>query len=164
MMNPNTDYLVRSATAYDEQGIIALDQHSNPHPWSVALIKDALQARHNWVIEVASNSDIVGWLTASQVADQAELEQIVTHLDHRRKGLGKSLMQTWLDWCDAHSMYECLLEVRESNIAAITLYQQLGFDIVGRRKNYYALASGGTESAILMTRPSNEQDMNERGK
>ncbi len=146
------EYHIREADASDALLIMALDQHSNPHPWSESLIKDALATRRNWVVGTQTDHQVVGWLTASQVADQAELEQIVSHLAHRRKGLGKALMQTWLKWCDEQSMYECLLEVRESNYAAIALYQQLGFDIVGRRKNYYPLTSGGAEAAILMTR------------
>lgn len=148
----DSEYHVRVADASDFLSITILDQHSNPYPWSESLLQDALVSRRNWVVETLPDRQIVGWLTASQVMDQAELEQIVCHIAHRRKGLGKALMRVWLEWCDEQSMYECLLEVRESNAVAIALYQQLGFAIVGCRKNYYPLIAGGAEAAVLMTR------------
>ena len=39
------------------------------------------------------------------------------------------------------------LEVRESNVAAISLYEKLGFTSIGQRKNYY---QDNGENAIIM--------------
>ncbi|MCO4784304.1 MAG: ribosomal protein S18-alanine N-acetyltransferase [Marinomonas atlantica] len=144
-------YMLREATLSDAEAIDALERLSDPHPWSEGLIREALQSRQNWVLESTEKSHLVGWLTASALFDQSELELVVTDASKRRLGLGKRLLQQWLDWAGNQGCTEGLLEVRESNQGAIALYKQFGFEQVGSRKNYYSLAEGGHEHAVLMT-------------
>ncbi|RDL44083.1 GNAT family N-acetyltransferase [Marinomonas piezotolerans] len=145
-------YRIRPAVLSDGDAIAALDQSANPNPWAESHVYDALTTRQNWVVETLLDRQIVGWLTASNVVDQAELELIVTHTNHRRKGLAKRLMSTWLAWCAEQLIAESLLEVRASNESAIALYLGCGFVKVGQRKNYYSVIGGGQEDACLMTR------------
>ena len=51
-------------------------------------------------------------------------------------------------------MPRIILEVRPSNIAAVTLYQKLGYEQIGIRKNYYPadLQSGSREDALVMAK------------
>jgi len=119
-----------------------------------------LLSRKNWVIESTEpvlnqeNSNLLGWLTASQVLDQSELELIVIDMAVRRQGLAKKLMTTWLEESKRNDVIEYLLEVRESNIGAIRLYESLEFEQVGRRKNYYKTEQGH-EAACLFTLKAN---------
>lgn len=150
--------VIRPAIASDLSSIIQLDALSNPHPWGEGLVADALNTRKNWVIELGdvTQKSIVGWLTASIVLDQSELELIVIDSSVRRQGLARSLMMTWLKDVKQQNVCELLLEVRESNIGAISLYESLGFELVGRRKNYYQIEKKGQaeqshEAACLFT-------------
>ena len=149
---------IRLATESDLWPIIQLDTLSNPHPWGENLVADALNTRKNWVIELgdATQKSIVGWLTASIVLDQSELELIVIESSVRRQGLARSLMMVWLKAAEQQGVSELLLEVRESNLGAISLYESLDFELVGRRKNYYQIESKGQteqghEAACLFT-------------
>ncbi|SBT16080.1 Mycothiol acetyltransferase [Marinomonas gallaica] len=144
-------YVLREATLSDAEAICALERSSDPHPWSDSLIREALQSRQSWVLACTEKPHLVGWLTASVLFDQSELELVVTDASRRRQGLGKRLVQQWLAWAREQECVEGLLEVRESNQGAIALYQQFGFEQVGSRKNYYPLAEGGHEHAVLMT-------------
>ena len=76
------------------------------------------------------------------VADDAELVFVVTDTAHKRKGYGESLL--------AESIKQlglpCVLEVRESNTPAIKLYEKLGFEFLGARKNFY---SNPKENALI---------------
>jgi len=76
------------------------------------------------------------------VADDAELVFVVTDTAHKRKGYGESLL--------AESIKQlglpCVLEVRESNTPAIKLYEKLGFELLGTRKNFY---SNPKEAALI---------------
>jgi len=152
--------IVRPALESDLPSIIHLDALSNPHPWGESLVADALLSRKNWVIESTEpvlnqeNSNLLGWLTASQVLDQSELELIVIDIAVRRQGLAKKLMTTWLEESKRNDVIEYLLEVRESNIGAIRLYESLEFEQVGRRKNYYKTEQGH-EAACLFTLKAN---------
>ncbi len=148
--------IVRPALESDFPSIVRLDALSNPHPWGESLIADALQSRKNWVIESAEPvldtepSHILAWLTASQTFDQSELELILVDVAVRRQGLAKKLMVAWLESFSKGDVSEYLLEVRESNLGAIGLYESLGFELVGRRKNYYKTEQGH-EAACLFT-------------
>jgi len=148
---------LRHASLTDLEAIMLLDQVSNPHPWGMPLIKEALLSRYNWVVEKTSAgnteqgaSSVVGWLSATFLLDQSELELIVVDQQQRRKGVAKQLLAAWMHDMSTKGAIEYLLEVRESNEGAIQLYQSLGFEGVGRRKNYYATADG-SEAACLFT-------------
>lgn len=71
------------------------------------------------------------------VLDEGQILNIATHPEYRRRGLGRKIMETVI----AHAMEKGItfitLEVRESNAAAIGLYESLGFYQVGRLKGYY---------------------------
>ena len=145
---------VRLACESDLPAIIRLDALSNPHPWGEALVADALQSRKNWIVESIDKVDkapeVLAWLTASQCLDQSELELIVVDVSARRQGFAKKLMSAWQEYAAQNGTSEFLLEVRESNHGAIGLYQSLGFEQVGRRKNYYRTEQGH-EAACLFT-------------
>lgn len=146
------DYTVRQADASDLAMVQELNQASNPHPWKSSLVEDALNTRQNWLLFQSQTGALVGWLTASLLFDQTELELVLTDQAYRRRGLGNYLTELWLKWAQEQACTEAMLEVRESNLGAIELYKKLGFIQVGVRKNYYPLVEGGAENALLMTR------------
>lgn len=143
--------VLRVATQADSSAIYELVNSSDSHPWRLSLIEEALHSRHNWLLECRESRQVVGWLTASMMFEQTELELVVTDVHRRRQGLGRALLEQWLDWSKQQGCEEALLEVRESNLGAIKLYLLLGFEQVGIRKNYYPLDEGGSEHAVLMT-------------
>ena len=76
------------------------------------------------------------------VYDDAELVFVVTAENHKRKGYGEYLLADTLRQLNM----PCVLEVRESNTPAKTLYEKLGFELIGTRKNFY---SNPRESALI---------------
>lgn len=91
---------------------------------------------------------IVGGIIRWAVHDTLEVLYVVVHPAMRRRGLGQMLMQTVLDEARATQKSAVMLEVRQTNTAAVALYARLGFVQTGRRANYYA---GSGETALLMT-------------
>ena len=71
------------------------------------------------------------------VLDEGQILNIATHPDHRRRGYGRIIMDSILELARERSISFVTLEVRESNAAAIGLYESLGFYEVGRLKGYY---------------------------
>ena len=87
-----------------------------------------------------------------------ELLSITIRPDSTRQGLGKQLMQEVLTGAARRNAEQIFLEVRESNLGAIRLYEQMGFKMVGMRKNYYLIPSdmitrrpAAREHALLMS-------------
>ena len=72
------------------------------------------------------------------VADEGQILNIATHPDHRRRGYGRLIMNEIIEHSRNKGITFITLEVRESNIPAIALYESLGFYNVGRLKGYYS--------------------------
>jgi len=69
---------------------------------------------------------------------------------HRRKGVGQMLLQEMESIFVQKGVQACLLEVREGNVAAISLYHKLGYEEIGRLENYYGNAHGIYLKKILV--------------
>lgn len=91
---------------------------------------------------VLENDGTVVAFASFLVADDAELVFIVTDQSQKQKGFGRQLLKETL----AILNLPCILEVRESNIPAIKLYEGLGFSFIGKRKNFY---SNPKETALI---------------
>jgi ribosomal protein S18 acetylase RimI-like enzyme len=89
---------------------------------------------------------LTGFLVARRLALEWELENIVVASTTRRMGLGKRLLDVLLIRARETNSDTVFLEVRESNIAARTLYEKAGFQWSGRRQFYY---TNPVEDAVL---------------
>lgn len=94
-------------------------------------------------------SPVVAFLVASHHAPEWELENIVVAPESRGKGIATQLMRALLVRAQNTNSESVFLEVRESNSAARSLYEKLGFQQTGRRKSYYA---NPIEDAILYSK------------
>jgi ribosomal-protein-alanine N-acetyltransferase len=95
------------------------------------------------------DTQVIGFVAACQVADQAEILNIAVHRDFRRKGVASALLLAALDTFSRSAVSAVFLELRESNLPAYTLYQSHGFTVSGRRKLYY---TDPAEDAVCMLR------------
>lgn len=96
-----------------------------------------------------ANGEPVGFLAARQGVDEAEILNIAVHRDFRRKGVASALLLAALDDFRHSSIAHVFLELRESNLPALTLYNRHGFTPSGRRKAYYRHPD---EDAVCMLR------------
>jgi [ribosomal protein S18]-alanine N-acetyltransferase len=142
---------IRRATSVDIPLIMALERDAGTAAhWTELqyrrLFADDHAARSRLALvaepapDVASrgNPSLLGFLVASQVAAEWELENIVVAATARRNGLGKRLMEALLAEASETNSHSVFLEVRESNVGARNLYEKAGFQLTGRRKSYYA--------------------------
>lgn len=86
-----------------------------------------------------------GYITTCSVLDELNIDSVAVLPDFRRRGIAKALIN---EAVARKSPSVVFLEVRQSNEGAIALYESLGFEKVGLRKNYYQQP---VENAILMT-------------
>ncbi|MCM1053880.1 MAG: ribosomal protein S18-alanine N-acetyltransferase [Bacteroides sp.] len=111
-------------------------------PWSLESVKAALQRDDTLCKVLFDEADRpVGYFIAASSFEEAELYRIAVLPSLRRKGLGERLMRDFLNVCPKETE-RIFLEVRESNAAAIGLYEKSGFKMINRRKNYYGSEDG----------------------
>jgi len=92
------------------------------------------------------NGEIAGFIVGVIYLDRKAVNGHILTIDvsplHRRRGIGRILLQEMETIFAKRGVQACLLEVREDNAAAISLYRKLGYEEIGRLKNYYANAHG----------------------
>ena len=117
-------------------------------PWSEGLFRDAMESPYTHIL-LAEGEDggVLGYAVLSAVLDEGNLDNIAVAPRCRRQGVADALLSA-LTGFGRTSLSVLMLEVRASNLPAITLYEKHGFVPVGRRKNYY---NAPNEDAILMT-------------
>lgn len=101
-----------------------------------------------WHFFVAKNEEkVLGYISFTKILDEIQIVNVATSQEYRKIGVGKALISALLDFAKKNEATKLFLEVRESNIAAISLYRGFGFYEVGISKNHY---KEPTENAILM--------------
>jgi ribosomal-protein-alanine N-acetyltransferase len=131
----------------DIGAILAIERAAYPFPWSEGIFRDCL--RVGYVCRIAEiGVDLIGYGVMSVGAGEAHVLNLCVAEAFRGRGVGRTLLRHLLERGAASGMREAFLEVRPSNVAAIRLYQSLGFDQVGMRRGYYQ-AVGGREDATV---------------
>ena len=143
-----SDIIIRKATAEDVPAIAGIEKTSIPQPWSEAAFADALTQENAVTLVAEIYGAIAGFITGVFLFDNADIYSVATAEQHRQKGIGGKLLQAFFDTLPTE-VETVGLEVRESNSAAITLYEKHGFERVGLRKNFYEQPR---ENAVLYTK------------
>lgn len=140
---------VRRATIEDAKKIFAIEMECFSVPWSLDSIETELlneDKKLYYVIEDANG--VVGYAGAWLVYDEGQITNIAIRPSARRQGFGAKLTSALIEECFKRGMHEIFLEVRISNLSALSLYRKLGFTVKGMRKNYY---SEPKEDAYIMS-------------
>ena len=125
-----------------------------------ALDPDATPRRIALVVLGPDGTGMTGFLVASLLPPQAELEIIAVDARFQRRGLARKLFEDWSTSLRIAGVTEVILEVRASNQAALEFYRVLGFVETWRRPRYYA---DPEEDAVLMSAASSSDSLRRDG-
>lgn len=141
----------RPLAAHDLPVVAALEARIHAAPWSERNFRDALAAGYSARVGVRGER-VVAYGVLMLGPGEAQLLNLSVVPDARRAGLGRTLLQQFID--DARRLYadQLFLEVRVSNRPAIALYETAGFAPIARRVAYYPPANPGAarEDALVM--------------
>ena len=112
-----------------------------------AVLDSSPPSRIAFVAEDSRTGAVVGFVVASLVPPEAELESIAVAKEFQRRGVARRLFGAMAGDLGRLKVDEVLLEVRLSNKGAQGFYRSLGFVEEGRRPGYYA---DPVEDAVLM--------------
>lgn len=116
-------------------------------PWSENSISGELNSRLSYWLVAVQEGVLLGYIGSQSVLGESDMMNVAVHPDHRRKGVAEMLILQLMQDLKQRENLNLSLEVRASNMPAITLYEKLGFDTVGRRPNYYRHPK---EDALIM--------------
>jgi ribosomal-protein-alanine N-acetyltransferase len=147
----NPRYQLRSMQTADLDAIMAIEPHIYYHPWTRGNFSDSLNSGYSaWVLtDSTAAQKIIGYALMMMVLDEAHLLNLSIAKAYQKQGLGRLLLEHMLAIANKHQAAHMFLEVRSSNIAAISLYENLGFNEMSIRRGYYP-AAAGREDAVLM--------------
>lgn len=136
---------IRLASANDVPAIVAIEQQSPlAAHWTSDQYTKLVDGGTVLVAEEAGK--LYGFIAASTVAGEWEIENVVVAGDCLRRGVASQLLSELMQRAKIASASTLLLEVRESNLPARRLYEKHGFAEEGRRRAYYR---DPAEDAIL---------------
>ncbi len=119
--------------------------------WSEASIAELFDTRGGWGFGIQGAAGWDSFILMIPSVDDVEIAAIATHPDLRGRRLGEQVLTTAIHKAKSDGFDRVLLEVADNNPAAKALYHRLGFQIDGKRRNYYVNADGSQTDAILMS-------------
>ena len=144
----NSQYQFRPMTEADLDAIMEIEPHIYSHPWSRGNFSDSLVSGYSaWVL--LDGAKIIGYALMMMVLDEAHLLNLSVAKAYQKQGLGRLLLEHMIAIAKKHAAANMFLEVRPSNISAIALYENMGFNEMAVRRGYYP-AHNGREDAVLM--------------
>ncbi|MBU3603156.1 ribosomal protein S18-alanine N-acetyltransferase [Polynucleobacter sp. AP-Kaivos-20-H2] len=151
--------------AADLDEVLRIESVSHIHPWTKGNFSDSLAAGH-WAYCIRPQVDqmvkgsyldpavLWAYCILFPAVDELHLLNITVSPNLRKLGLGQRMMAAIEGVAAQQKMPRIILEVRPTNAAAVTLYQKLGYEQIGVRKNYYPAnpETGSREDALVMAK------------
>jgi ribosomal-protein-alanine N-acetyltransferase len=132
----------------DIDEVMQVELAAYPFPWTHGIFRDCMRVGYScWLIE--SLGKIVAYGIMSSAVGEAHILNICVDVKVRRRGFGLAILEHLVELARHHKNEVCLLEVRPSNTAALSLYHNFGFNEVGTRKNYYPDGAQREDAIIL---------------
>ncbi len=128
--------------------VLSIERAAYAYPWTEGTYHDCLRVGYSmWLMEY--RKAICGYAILSVAAGESHLLNICIDPAHHGKGLGRELLDHIIEVARSQGAEMMFLEVRPTNIAAIRLYESVGFSEVGVRRNYYPAPAGREDALVL---------------
>ncbi|MFQ5658146.1 MAG: ribosomal protein S18-alanine N-acetyltransferase [Candidatus Methylomirabilales bacterium] len=135
----------------DLDGVLRIEAASFTEPWTREMfLAEMIQGVSLALVVCSEEDEILGYILGSVAGGDFHISNIAVDPRVRRQGVGRHLLLVALDQASRRGAQTASLEVRVSNLTAQTLYQHVGFTIVGRRRRYY---TAPVEDAVIMVLP-----------
>lgn len=145
-MMPKIDFSLMTFKEIPE--VAKLEEKCFSSPWSEKALAESLQNESSYFVCAKSGEKVAGYSGMYYICDEGYVFNIAVDENFRKMKIGTNLLKHLTDFSKSKNLKFLSLEVRQSNIAAINLYEKLGFKNLGIRKNFYEFPK---EHAVIMT-------------
>lgn len=142
---------LRDMAEADLDAVLRIEREVHAYPWTQGNFSDALRSKYVCKVLESETGQMLGYAVMMLAVDEAELLDIAVAAGFQRQGWGHRLLQEMMALARRDGMQRVVLEVRASNMAAISLYRSMGYIDIGLRRDYYP-SQNAREDAILMGR------------
>lgn len=140
---------VREMTLEDLDQVMAIERENFSVPWTENGFFSFLIRQDTLFLAAEEEGEIAGYCGAVLVPDEGDITNVSVASNWRRQGVGTLLVRELIRQAGEAGVTKLYLEVRAGNQAAIELYEKLGFQKDGLRRDYY---EEPREDAVLMSR------------
>lgn len=146
---PRKDLMrLRRMRSSDLPQVLAIENANYDFPWSEGVFQDCLRVNYScWICE--EDDKILGFCIISIAVGEGHILNINVAPDEQNQGIGRMMLKHLIEVARHKGVQTIFLEVRPSNEGAIALYDSMGFNEIGVRKNYYP-AKEGREDALML--------------
>ncbi len=139
---------MRPMSEADLDGVMQLETRCYDFPWTRGIFEDSLRVGYFcWVYSL--DDEVIGYGVMSVAVGEAHILNLCIGKDHQGHGLGRRLLRRLLTLAKEHRADTAFLEVRISNRTALHLYNNEGFNELGRRRGYYPSKEGREDAIVL---------------
>lgn len=129
--------IIQRAGAAEVPQIVGVEKRCFECHWAERQYLSGLDNNTLRLITASDGSSVLGYVAYTVMVGEMEILNIAVVPEARRQGLGRKMLRAVLNEGIAEKVEACFLDVRVSNVPAIGLYTEFGFEQVGRRKRYY---------------------------
>ena len=138
---------IRKMSTEDLAEVARIEKETFSLPWSQQGFADSLAQENTCYLVAYKEEKLVGYCGFLQVLDEADITNVAVDGTCRKCGVGEKMLLELMKAGEDRGVRAFTLEVRESNQAALALYQKMGFEACGVRKNFYDFPK---ENAVIM--------------
>lgn len=139
--------LIRRMTLEDIPAVVEIEKACFSLPWSEKSFEDSLSREDTVFLVCLEDECVTGYMGLYLSFDEASVTNVAVSPEFRKKGYGEALVTAAKDSAKEAGAESIFLEVRQSNVPALSLYKKLGFEELGIRKKFY---EHPVEDAIIM--------------
>lgn len=139
--------VIRPMRKEDLPEVCRIEEEAFSTPWSEKSFQDSLVLPYACFLAAEYEGQIAGYCGFYQSTEEAEITNVAVKKELRGKAIAKRMLEELLRAGRARGALAFLLEVRAGNAPAIHLYEGLGFEQAGLRRNFYEKPR---EDAIIM--------------
>lgn len=139
--------LIRKMTELDLPQVCNIEQETFSDPWTEEDFRSSYNEPNNEYLVAEQEGVIAGYCGYWGIAGEGYIYNVAVKKEFRRNKIGYQMLKALLTESSSRGIASFTLEVRYSNEAAIRLYESLGFEKAGIRKDFY---SKPKEDAVIM--------------
>lgn len=129
------------------ESVLEIEKASFKTPWTQNMFLTDISQDYSIYRVVTHEGRALAYMGMLGICKEGHITNIAVSPSFRRRGLATMLINHFIDYAKKNDYEFLTLEVRVSNLGAVSLYKQLGFVQVGIRKKYYE----NSEDALLLT-------------